>query len=166
MRNILFAVACLCILISCGTPKSSTSTLRANTGPATSNDPAPTFGDSRTITVEYLDQRSYRITETTEDKTYGYEKSNPVKVGGIKEASGPMNERRYLNGLAGPAGEEIEYYRAGSCCGFKTANGGMGYGMLDIYMVYWKGSKDTLRLFINMYDEGDLKVPVGLTAKK
>jgi hypothetical protein len=165
MRNILFAFACLCILISCGSTKSTTSTLRANTGPAASND-APTFGDSRTITVEYLDQRSYRITETTEDKTYGYDKANPVKVGGIKEASGPMNERRYLNGLAGPRGEELEYYRDGSCCGFKTSNSGMGYGMLDIYMVYWKGSKDTLRLFINMYDEGDLKVPVGLTAKK
>jgi hypothetical protein len=38
--------------------------------------------------------------------------------------------------------------------------------MLDRYKVYWEGCKDTATLFINMYDKGDLKVPVGFSAKE
>jgi hypothetical protein len=124
-------------------------------------------GDTRTKQVEFLDDNTYLITEVTDDKTYGYNKSNPVKVGGAKEDSGPKNERRFLNGLLGPNGEEIKYFRGGSCCSFKTPNGTFGNsGMLDRYRVTWVGSSDTLDIYINMYDKGDLKIPVGLTAKK
>ncbi|HMP92397.1 MAG TPA: hypothetical protein PKD90_05965 [Phnomibacter sp.] len=124
-------------------------------------------GDTRTVEVAYLSSNAYLITETTTDKTYGYTAGNPIMVGGMKESSGPMNERRYLNGLLGPNGEEIEYYRRGSCCAFKTPNGMLNdMGLLDTYKVYWKGCTDTLTLFLNMYDKGNLKIPVGLTAKK
>ncbi|QHT72044.1 2-dehydro-3-deoxyphosphooctonate aldolase [Rhodocytophaga rosea] len=106
------------------------------------------------------------MTESANDKTYGYEKGNPVKVGGSKENSGPKNQRRFLNGLLGPNGEQIKYYRAGSCCGFKTPNGLFdNIGLLDLYKVYWDGS-DTLNIYINLYDKGDLMIPVGLTAKQ
>jgi hypothetical protein len=37
--------------------------------------------------------------------------------------------------------------------------------MLDVYRIYWTGGKDTLDIYINMYDKGDLQIPVGLTAK-
>ena len=124
-------------------------------------------GDTRTKAVESLNNNAYLLTETTEDKTYAYDRSNPVKVGGINEQSGPLNERRYLNGLLGPNGEEIMYARAGSCCNFKTPNGFIeNTGMLDIYRVTWTGSKDTVNIYINMYDKGDLKIPVGFTARK
>jgi hypothetical protein len=57
--------------------------------------------------------------------------------------------------------------RAGSCCPFKTPNGAFGgSGMLDRYRVTWASSSDTLDLYINMYDKGDLKIPLGLTGRK
>jgi hypothetical protein len=79
--------------------------------------------------------------------------------------AGPANERRFLNGLAGPKGEQIKYFRNGSCCGFRTPNGIDNFGLLDIYSVYWTGSKDTAVLFLNMYDKGDLLIPVGFRSK-
>jgi hypothetical protein len=86
-------------------------------------------------------------------------------VGGSNESSGPRSERRFLNALLGPNGEEVKYFRAGSCCPFKTPNGILDTGLLDRYRVSWTGSKDTLDIFINMYDKGDLQIPVGLTAR-
>lgn len=89
-----------------------------------------------------------------------------MKAGGIKENSGPRNERRYLNALLGPEGQEVKYARAGSCCPFKTPNGMLdNTGMLDRYRLTWAGSADTVDIYINMYDKGDLRIPVGLKAK-
>jgi hypothetical protein len=89
-----------------------------------------------------------------------------VKVGS-KDGTGPQNERRFLNALLGPNGEDIRYLRAGSCCPFKTPNGILdGAGLLDRYRIYWTGGKDTLDIYINMYDQGDLMIPTGLTAKQ
>lgn len=123
-------------------------------------------GDTRTKAVEMLDNNTYLLTESTTDNTYAFKQINPVKVGGIKESAGPVNERRYLNALLGPNGEQVRYFRAGSCCPFKTPNGMIeNSGLLDRYRVYWEGGKDTLDVFINMYDLGDLKIPVGLRAK-
>lgn len=145
--GLFFAVGCA----------SSKSASTANTGK----------GDTRTKEVEFLDEYSYLLVEASEDLTYGYDKDNPVKVGGSKEQSGPLNERRFLNALLGPNGEEIQYYRVGSCCAFKTPNGLMNNsGLLDLYRVSWSGATDTLEIYINMYDKGDLKIPVGLSAKK
>lgn len=125
------------------------------------------LGDTRTKEVKSLDDNTYLLTETTEDKSYGYDESNPVQVGGVSEGNGPKNERRFLNALLGPNGEEIEYFRAGSCCPFKTPNGMMeNTGMLDRYKIIWSGATDTLDIFLNMYDKGDLKIPLGLTSKK
>ena len=124
-------------------------------------------GDTRTIPVEYIDDNTYFLQDISNDKTYGFEKSNPIKVGGINDGNGPRNQRRFLNALLGPNGEEIKYFRSGSCCPFKTPNGFINdTGMLDRYRVYWSGVKDTLNIYINIYDKGDLKVPSGLSAKK
>jgi hypothetical protein len=125
------------------------------------------IGDTRTKKIELLDDNTYLLSELAADKTYAFQKSNPVKVGTDRESSGPKNERRFLNALLGPNGEELKYFRAGSCCAFKTPNGLMdNTGMLDRYRITWTGAKDTLDVFINMYDKGDLFIPVGLTAKK
>ena len=142
------------VLIGCASQK-STSTSKVGQG------------NTRTKPIELLDDNTYLLTEKADENNYGYGKSNPIKVGGVSENSGPKNERRFLNALLGPNGEEVQYYRAGSCCPFKTPHGFIdNSGMLDNYKVTWTGAKDTLDVFINMYDEGDLKIPAGLTAKK
>lgn len=109
---------------------------------------------------------TYILTEISTDPTYGYTVSNPVKVGGVKKNEGPLNERRFLNALTGPNGEEVSYYRKGSCCVFKTRNGYMGSGLLDLYKVSWEGATDTFSIYINMYDFGPLKAPKGFGLKK
>jgi hypothetical protein len=108
----------------------------------------------------------FPLNEVSDDKTYGYTEGNPITVGG-STSSGPLNERRYLNALAGPNGEPISYVRIGSCCQFKTKNALMGgIGLLDKYKLEWKGQKEPVFLYINMYDPGPMKAPLGLTVKK
>jgi len=109
---------------------------------------------------------SFVIEEISLDKTYGFSPKNPVEVGGNSSRNGPTNERKYLSMLAGPNGEKVSFYRAGSCCPIKSDKGFMGYAMLDNYRVTWEGSTDTVSIYINMYDRSVLKAPVGFTIKK
>jgi len=112
------------------------------------------------------DNQTFALTMVATDDTYGFSEKNPVEVGGANKSEGPLNERRFLNALAGPNGEKVSYYRAGSCCPVKSKNGFMGMAMLDNYKVTWEGSNDTVSIYINMYDYGVLKAPVGFTIKK
>ena len=113
------------------------------------------------------DNYTFLVTEIATDKTYGLSPKNPVEVGGAKDSEGPTNERRYLNALAGPNGEKISYQRAGSCCPVKSDNDPFGFGsvMLDNYRVTWENAKDTISIYINMYDSSQLKAPVGFTLR-
>ncbi len=116
------------------------------------------------VKQELIDDLTFKIDHYSTDKTYGYTKNNPVMVGG--ESEGPKNERRFLNALAGPNGEEISYYRVGSCCSFKTKNSSFGGGALDIYSISYEGLNESLTLYINMYDSDTLRVPVGLKLRE
>lgn len=113
-----------------------------------------------------LDDNTFLLTGVSADKKYGLTPEKPVEVGGAMDSEGPRNERRFLNALSGPNGEKVHYFRAGSCCPVESENGFMGMAMLDNYRVTWEGSKDTLSIFINMYDAGELKAPVGFSIKK
>lgn len=108
----------------------------------------------------------FLIQETSDDESYGFTENNPVRVGGGREA-GVRNEQRYLNALMGPNGQALEYQLQGSCCAFKILAGGIdNEGQLDVYTVTWKGRKEPLKLYLNMYEEADLKAPKGLGAAK
>lgn len=109
-------------------------------------------------------ENAFILKDFSSDSTYGYSYQNPIKVGVTK--ADPANERKFLNALAGPKGETINYERRGSCCQFKTENGLMGGGLLDKYEIKWAGLEKPLFLYINMYDPGEMKVPVGFTLKK
>ena len=119
----------------------------------------------KTVKTQLIDQQTFLLTEISTNPSYGLSEKNPVEVGGVENREGPINERRYLNALAGPNGEKVTYYRAGSCCPVKSKNGFRGIAMLDNYRVTWEGSKDTVSIYINMYDYGVLKAPVGFTIK-
>lgn len=120
------------------------------------------------VNTNLKDNMTFELLEISNDPTYGYSEKNPIQVGGVDKQSGPLNERRFLNALAGPNGEEVVYYRSGSCCPIKSKNDpfGLGQVMLDNYRVTWKGSKDTVSIYFNMYDYGSLKAPKGFTLKK
>ncbi|MCU0438910.1 MAG: hypothetical protein MUC49_13505 [Raineya sp.] len=100
------------------------------------------------------------------DESYGYSRKNPIKVGGVNQGQGPAAERAYLNALSGPNGESVWFEREGSCCAFDTPNSPFGKGMLDTYKVTYEGKKDTIILFINMYDKDKLLAPKGFKLKK
>lgn len=140
MKNMLF-IGTLALLCACAAPKQA--------------------GKAKLI-----NNQAFQVTEISTDNTYGLSAKNPVEVGGAEKSEGPLNERRFLNALAGPNGEKVSYYRAGSCCPVKSKNGFMGMAMLDNYRVTWEGSKDTVSIYINMYDYGQLKAPVGFTIRQ
>lgn len=123
-------------------------------------------GTKGTVKTPPPDYRTFALTGISTDPTYGLSSKNPVEVGGVDKGEGPMNERRFLNALAGPKGERVSYYRAGSCCPVKSEKGPMGMAMLDNYRVTWEGSKDTTSIYINMYDYGELKAPMGFTIRE
>jgi len=152
MKKTLILISCISAITACSVQKTS------KTG-------ENKIGDTRTTKVVSLDDDTYKLSEQSDDQTYGYDQKNPIKVGG-KDGSGPKNERRFLNALTGPGGEPVKYYRRGSCCSFKTPNGFIdNMGLLDRYAVYWEGGQDTMTLYLNMYDNGDLKIPVNFKAK-
>lgn len=156
MKKPSLLLICLTFLFACASNKSNV---------VSDSSEERSLGDTRQIPVAYLNENTFLLTEMSDDKTYGYKESNPINVGGVIE-NGARNQQRFLNALLGPHGEEVGYYRLGSCCSFKTPNGLMGdSGLLDLYRVYW-GTKDTVNLYLNLYDEGDLKIPVGFKAKK
>lgn len=119
------------------------------------------------VVTNLINIETFEITELSKDPTYGHSAKNPIQVGGVSKNEGPRNERRFLNALAGPNGERVSYFRAGSCCPIKSKNDLMGSGsvFLDNYRVTWEGAKDTVSIYINMYDSGVLKAPVGFTIK-
>ena len=150
----LIIVVCM-LMTACASQKGSTGVAKPNSSK----------GDTRTIPVESLDAETYLLTVQSTDKSYGYTEGNAIKVG--SEGGGPTNERRFLNALLGPNGEEVSYSRSGSCCAFKTPNGMIdNMGMLDRYTVTWTGNSNPITLYLNMYDKGDLQIPVGFTAKR
>jgi hypothetical protein len=158
MRKIIHPALLLILLSACSAGTQSTT--------ASKKDNNTERGHTRTIAVESIDAATYLLTDAATDKTYGYTEKNAVKVGGNSDSNGPKNERRFLNALLGPNGEQVTYFRAGSCCHFKTPNGMIdNMGLLDQYRVSWVGSKDTVNLYLNMYDKGNLLIPIGFTAK-
>jgi hypothetical protein len=136
------------VLLSCGTTQTSTSS-------------------KKQVHTKLLDNQTFLLTEISTDKTYGFSEKNPIEVGGVDKQEGPLNERRFLNALAGPNGEKVTYYREGSCCPIKSDSDPFGFGqvMLDHYKVTWKGAGKTYSIYINMYDYGELKAPYGFTIK-
>lgn len=152
MKNVILTVLCAGILVACASRKS------------TSQSIAKGKGHTRKSQVVLLDDRTFLLTELASDSTYGYSQKNPIDVGGAI-TEGVLNQRRFLNALLGPDGEPVSYFRGGSCCHFKTPNGMNNTGLLDIYRVSYEGSKDTVTLYLNLYDEGDLFIPRGFTAK-
>ncbi|WP_460608114.1 hypothetical protein [Hymenobacter terrigena] len=108
----------------------------------------------------------FLIQAASPDDTYGFTANNPVRVGGGREA-GVRNQQRYLNALLGPKGEPLKYEHEGSCCAFKIVGAGIdNEGQLDVYSITWKGQKQPLKLYLNMYEEGPLAAPAGLSAAR
>ena len=109
---------------------------------------------------------TFVITEFSTDKRYGYDKDYPINVFYYSTRNETINQERFLNALAGPKGQKITFKKLESCCPFPSKRSEMGAGFLDVYEINWEGLKIPLTLYMNIYEKGYLKVPVGFDLKK
>lgn len=149
MKKIMLFITLILFFTSCISTKSTIKNI---------NDSAPLPQLNRNNT--------FVITEYSKDKKYGYDKDYPINVFYYSTKNETINHERFLNALAGPKGEKISFKKLESCCPFPTKRSEMGAGFLDVYEVKWEGLKKPILLYMNIYEKGDLKVPVGFSLKK
>jgi len=109
---------------------------------------------------------TFVITEYSKDPKYGYNKDYPINIFYKTVKNDSINQPRFLKALAGPKGEKITYKKLENCCPFPTKKNEMGVGMLDVYELTWEGQTKPVKLYLNIYEKGYVRVPVGLTLKK
>ncbi len=111
-------------------------------------------------------KNAFVLSGNSQDIKYGFDPDYPINVFYQNTAQIELNQKRYLNALAGPKGEVISYKKVDQCCPFPTKRTEMGAGSLDVYEITWLGQKTPLKLYLNGYEKGALLVPMGLTLKK
>jgi hypothetical protein len=147
MKKILFFVSISILLCSCVSTRSTLKNV---------DDSAPD--------LVVNEDNIFEIREFSTDKKYGYDKDYPINIF-YKTSNTEINQERFLNALAGPKGEKITYTKLESCCPFPTKRSEMGAGFLDVYELKWEGQKKPILLYINIYEKGIVKVPLGLRLK-
>lgn len=144
MKKILLFSCFILVLSSCKSKQSVI--LSASTNPTESSSVYEPFFD---------------IEESAPDKEYGLVGNKPIKVGDRSVS----NQRRYIASLAGPNGEELSFFRRGSCCPYSSKNGFDGTAFVDVYEVTYQGLKDPILLYISFYDLEKLYIPNGFTKR-
>lgn len=122
--------------------------------------------DNNAPTPKLENNTTFKITEYSKDKKYGYDSEYPINIFYGNTKSETINQQRFLNALAGPKGEKISYTKLESCCPFPTKRSEMGAGFLDVYELKWEGQQKPIILYLNIYEKGLLMVPVGLSLQK
>lgn len=94
-----------------------------------------------------------------EEKSYGYTKKNPIKVGG-----GNSQEKIYyfLKHLRGPKGQNLKIKRIGVCCEYKNPNPDLTIlenGVLTKYSIFHDGLKKPITLYFDTYRENTTFIP-------
>ena len=149
MKKTAFFITLILLITSCGSIKSSLKNID-------NNAPVPVVGKNN----------AFVITEYSKDKKYGYDKDYPINIFYKGTKNDTINQKYFMNALAGPKGEKITYTKLENCCPFPTKNSDMGAGFLDVYELSWEGLKKPITLYLNIYERGQLMVPVGLSLKK
>jgi len=149
MKKIALSITVLLILVSCGSIKSSLQNVD-------NNAPMPVLGKNNT----------FIITQYSKDKKYGYDKNYPVNIFYYDTRNDNITQKYFLKALAGPKGEKITYTKLDNCCPFPSKNSDMGAGFLNVYELKWEGLKKPIILYVNIYERGQLMVPLGLSLKK
>ena len=149
MKKIVAFISLILLTTSCVSTKSTIQNIDDNA-------PIPQISQYNTFV----------ITEFSKDEKYGYNQDYPINVFYRNTLNESINQERFLNALSGPKGEKISFKKLESCCPFPTKRSEMGAGFLDVYEVTWQGQKKPIILYLNIYEKGALKVPVGFTLKK
>jgi chromosome segregation ATPase len=117
--------------------------------------------------AESTEPRFYVITQLTKRATkdsYGFDESNPIKVGKNKERQ-DYNVVLYLQLLQDKQGKPVKFVRYGTCCRYTTENGLKEEGLLERYRITFKderGKSVEKTLYFTYYDFEKPRVPKGL----
>ncbi|AWI26728.1 2-dehydro-3-deoxyphosphooctonate aldolase [Flavobacterium pallidum] len=123
--------------------------------------------DNNAPDMVLLKDNTFEIKEYSNDPKYGYDKDYPINVFYLDIKNDTINAERYLNALAGPNGEKLRFRKLEDCCPYPTKRNEIGgVGMLQVYEADWDGPHKPAKLYINIYDKGEVKVPVGLTLRR
>lgn len=122
--------------------------------------------DSNAPIPRITKENTFVLTEFSKDSKYGYDKDYPINVFFRNTNDEEINQKRFLNALAGPNGEIITFKNKGICCPFPSKNINTGGGFLDIYEITYEGLKSPIILYLNKYEKGALLIPIGLGLKK
>lgn len=110
-------------------------------------------------------KNQFELTKYSTNQKYGYNPDYPINVYFQNTINDTLNCVRFLNALAGPNQATIQFKRLESCCPFPTKQSKIGAGFLEVYEVFWANEKPK-KLYFNIYEKGDLEVPVGFTLKE
>ncbi|TRW23365.1 2-dehydro-3-deoxyphosphooctonate aldolase [Flavobacterium zepuense] len=122
--------------------------------------------DDNAVMPALTKEKNFVITETSSDKNYGFDQDYPINLGFMPYQSAEINVKRYFGALSGPDGEKLTYNKVDSCCPFPSKRTDMGAGILDIYEVKWDGLTEPKRIYINLYEKGNILAPIGFGIKK
>jgi len=111
-------------------------------------------------------EKTFIITEISSDKKYGYDQDYPVNLGFMPVQTAEINVKRYFGALSGPNGEKLTYKKVDTCCPFPSKKNDMGAGVLDIYEITWEGLTQPKRIYINLYEKGQVLAPKGFGIRK
>lgn len=122
-----------------------------------------------------LAQDSKKQILNSTDSTYGYSSVNPLKLKKGDMGKSLENSINFLQALKTLDGQSLNYYARSSIQNptykepkINLSNRATGapisgkLGILDKYIFVTSNSKDTIRLFVDIYNKGDLMIPVGL----
>ncbi len=106
-------------------------------------------------------EKTFIITEISDNKKYGYDPDYPVNLGFMPIQTVEINVKRYFGALSGPDGQKLTYKKVDTCCPFPSKKNDMGAGVLDIYEITWEGLTEPIRIYINLYEKGKIVAPKG-----
>lgn len=95
---------------------------------------------------------------STSDSTYGYTPMNPLLIKNGDMNSSMESENYFLRRLTTVNNERLIFVRRGS---FINPNGKVKQ-IMDEYTFVVENTKDTIRLYVNVYKKGIINVPMGL----
>ncbi len=121
--------------------------------------------DNNASIPQLTKENAFVLKTYSKDSKYGFDKDYPINVFYKNSKDENLNALRFLNALAGPNGEKIEFEKLESCCPFPSTHSELGAGFLDVYQIKIDGINYSKILYINIYERGILEVPVGFTIK-
>ncbi|WP_127846108.1 hypothetical protein [Psychroflexus aestuariivivens] len=118
--------------------------------------------------------------ESTNDKTYGYTAENPVTIKNADLNNSIGSSYYYLSRLRTDKGNKLQliqrfsienpnYKKPAVPLQNRYTGQPLSYGtgpLLDLYILKPENEKDTIRIYINPYLKGEVKVPNGLNFEK